>query len=351
VKARLLVVLFALGSIPAPARAEVTISLDPMAQAYADAFGLTLAELQTAIQAEVENVFNIVEPQKYLRAFADAEAFSSKGLGVDYASSPTFASIGFAVNATLAVGEEGFSRQTESERPVVGVAPNLAITAGVNLGTITGGLLEGFTVYANGFHREGRYYKDFNIGVTSFGAHVQYKLFKGNDVGKLIVAWNGLDITTGFEYGKLKVTLRDDLPSELDLSQHVNVPDVRVLLTSVGRYQLTTSTYAVPIEVTTGVRLLYLLTLYGGLGFDLIHGNSGMDVSLDGTFMGELPDGPPIPLGSGRIQATESGKPSAGRLRFLAGLQANLWAIKLFAQGNLAPDSTVGVTAGLRFAW
>ncbi len=43
-----------------------------------------------------------------------------------------------------------------------------------------------------------------------------------------------------------------------------------------------------------------------------------------------------------------SAGPSVGRLRFLGGVQIDLWHLKAFVQGNLMPDKAAGVAFGVR---
>ena len=89
----------------------VTVAIEPVGGAdFAALFGISVTELEARLKAEVEEVFNQVDPKKYLRAFANSEAFSSKGLGADYASNPSIFSVSVAGNATIDVGEWANSR-------------------------------------------------------------------------------------------------------------------------------------------------------------------------------------------------------------------------------------------------
>jgi hypothetical protein len=79
-------------------------------------------------------------------------------------------------------------------------------------------------------------------------------------------------------------------------------------LNTTGTFQMNSRTLSVPLELTTNFRLLYLLSLYGGLGFDWqLGGGSDMSVDLDGTMVGVTPAaGGSRPCGStwGRRRST-----------------------------------------------
>jgi len=331
----------------------VTIRLSPGPGAdFASEFGFDLDELEGLLESELQEIFNLVDPNDYLRAFADAEAFSSKGLAVDYASNPKALSFGIALNVTAAVGKDGFAGTSESERPVAGVAPNLSLMAGANLGALfRNKKLDRLNVYVNGFYISHNYHESFSGSRTTLGAHAQYKLVRGSSHrGKAFFAWGGLDASGGIQYGRYKLSLEEGLDTDISIGE-VEEQGGTLRLMSTGRATFETTSVSFPLEVTTSARLLYILSLYGGVGMDIFAGSSKMSVDLDGEFIGEDGDDNQYDVGDVEISANESAGPRPGRLRFLAGLQLNLWRVRLFLQTNLAPDRAVGATFGFRVAW
>jgi hypothetical protein len=239
--------------VSAPARADVIVMVNPAAgNDFAAMYGISRAMLEANLATEISEVFNLVEPKKYLSSFADAAAFSSKGLGVDYASNFDWVTAGIGVNLSLA-NDEGFSGASESDRPIKGVAPNASLQVGVHLGKLASSL-DGLRLFFNGFHRTGSF-RDFDLSLSNFGLHVQYKVLSGNEIGSFILGWSGIDVTTGFEMSRIELSLDRNLDTNLDAVQDTNgMADVR--LDSLGTLTLSANTYAIPLEVTTGLKIL-----------------------------------------------------------------------------------------------
>jgi hypothetical protein len=338
---------------PAAARADVTVQLDPaVGSNFASQYQLQLADLQQRVQARLEEAFNVLRPDEYMRAFADAAAFSAKGLGVDYATNPQVFSFGFSGNVTVAVGDQGFDPKG-AEPPVAGVAANLALMLGVNVGhVIRNPYLERLVVYANGFTRGGKY-KQLDMKLTSFGFHALYKVWvpTQGDRSRLLFEWGGIDVSSGLEIGHFRVSLAKNLEESFHIDSGVSGQQANLKLISQGELTVSADTFVVPIEASTNIRLLSLLSLYGGLGLDLVAGSGNLRIDLDGDLQGTAPQGNVVDLGTAHIVATSNHSPSAGRLRFFAGTQLNIWRLRVFAQANLAPDRAFGVAVGARIGW
>jgi hypothetical protein len=126
----------------------------------------------------------------------------------------------------------------------------------------------------------------------------------------------------------------------------------------VGSFTLDMRMLNIPLEVTTSLRLLYALSIYGGFGLDWqVGGGSDLLVDLNGTMTGVVQQqgGAPMTLdiGTAAVDATEGVGSSKGRLRWLAGVQVNLFVLKIFAQLNLAAQDPVlaSVALGARVAY
>ena len=332
--------------------AQVTVSLQalPEIEEFANNVGFDLDGLEAELAQQLEEVFHVVEPVEYLRALADAQAFSSKGLGVDYATNPTVLSVGVTGNATVAFGDKGFD-EPSSDQPVVGLAANISIMAGVNFSKWAPKPFGDLTIYGNFFTRDASI-EEMKASMTNWGVHAQYKFFRPKNVStaELALQWGGLDITTGIEFSRLKLSLEEPLTTVLPVGEGSTATNIT--MTSTGRFDFRSSAYSVPIEISTNVRMLYVLTLFGGMGFDFQLGSNNIHVQLDGDLVGKDPTtNQDVALGTGVITVQESANPRPGKLRFFAGVQLNLWRVRAFVQGNLSPDRAAGVTLGTRLAW
>jgi hypothetical protein len=346
--------------LPSPVSADVQVQFQPGPGAdFAARAGLELPALQQQMQTELQNLFQTYRLSDYLRAFGDAQSFTTRGMGVDYASNFKAVMVGISGNLSLNVEKGYLPEGTRTQPPAGGMAPNATVMAGVNLDVIG---IAPICLYVNYFNRRGTIDDDFAADLSNFGVHAQLKLFGPKDSGLMdaVIQWGGLDITSGFERSNLGMTLKQGFRRNVPVGM---VPQgggsVSIDLNTTGQFRMNARTLSVPLELTTNFRLLYLLSLYGGMGFDWqLGGGSDMTIDLDGGMVGVTPaaGGQPamrIDVGTVAIDATDSVDPSAGRLRWLLGAQLNVLIVRLFVQLNLATQDPVlaSVALGLRLAF
>jgi hypothetical protein len=104
------------------------------------------------------------------------------------------------------------------------------------------------------------------------------------------------------------------------------------VLAEAGTYNLTSTAMTVPIEVTTGVRIALLLSMYVGAALDFTAGTGKLDANLAGTMRTQ--DGREV--GTTTISGGGENDASPVATRVLAGLQLNLWKLKVYTQVNAA---------------
>jgi len=346
-------VLVAGAPFAAYAAGEVTISLNPDAQRFANQAGISQSALEMQITQETERLFQTIALKDYVRSFADAQAFTTRGLGVDYAAHPRLFMLGVAANVSINA-EDGFKPSESRGRPPIGsLAPNFTVMGGVNLGVLG---LRPVTLFGNYFKAKGDF-EEFKSDLQNWGAHVQVKLFGPADDAtllKVLFRWGGIDITTGIDHARMGLGLGNTLKTDFPLNNGMRDYG-RIDVESTGKFDLVLRTYNVPLEVTTNFRLLYFLSLYGGVGIDWQLGGSGdLTMNLDGRMTGTLTGGGgTFDLGTARVVATETAKPSAGRLRGIVGLQANLAVLRVFVQLNALTENPMlaSIAFGVRLVF
>ena len=345
----LLAVVF-LSARPAGA-ANVAVTLtDAPASTFAQQAGLDVAALRTQIEAEMNNLFQTYRVSDYLRSFGNAQSFATRGMGVDYGSAFDLFTLGFAGSLALNL-DEGFRPENLKSDPAFsGASTNFTVMAGVSLSKF--GLPLAF--YGNYFSRETDI-DEFTADLHNWGFHAQLRLFEPDSNGLLgvFLHWGGLHLTTGLEYAKTTMTLAGAWVRTLPVTAPAaTMASVRI--SAVGGMAVESSTLSIPLEITTNLRLLSILSLYGGLGFDLqLGGKSELVANLNGTMTGVVPGQDPAPIGTAVVTATDAADPSTGRLRWLLGVQVNVLVVKLFAQLNLAAQDPVlaSVALGARVAF
>ena len=321
---------------PVHAQVAVTVQLNPEGEALASQLGVSSQELAMRIQTRVNEAYGASNVDGFLRSFADATAFSMRGLGVDYASDPESIILGVGANFAVAASSE----VTAEERPTAGLAANIAFMAGYNLAS------QGaprWTLFGNGFYRKGST-ESLRGSITSFGLHAQYRVMnpQKDEGAATLLRWTGVDLTGGLEFTRWSLDVEDTI--ETDFSVQGSSGSAAITLTETGTFALSSTAMTVPVEVSTGIRIALLLSLYVGAGVDFTVGTGKLDANLTGTMRTE--DNRDI----GTTTITGGGENSASPVaaRILAGAQLNLWKIKIYTQVNASATPAASLGFGIR---
>lgn len=332
--------LFLLAPALAAAQSNVTVELTQAGRLIAASQGSSPEQLAAEIKTQIDEAYRTNDVPGYLRSFTDATGFSQRGLAVDYVSVPSSVIVGIGANAAVASKD-----LLEENRPTAGAAANFGLMLGANLAELG---LPRFTVYVNGFYHTAS--TDQLTGhLTSGGAHLQLKLIEPavDKGGSRAFRWTGLDVTSGFEYTRWTLEARDSLTTNFPTGSGATTIGMEMI--STGRFELGSNAVTIPVEASTGFRVLGILSLYVGGGIDFTAGKSTLDAALTGdirTTDGPVPVGTDV--GTAQVNASGDNTGSPAALRALLGLQVNLWKLKIFAQGNVSQTPAASVSAGLR---
>lgn len=312
----------------ATARADVTVGvqLTPDGRMLAQRLGVSPDELATRLRDRVESVMGADSAS--LQAFSDAAVLSSHGLGVDYVSVPESLIVGVAANAASASGDVPASIGG-------GVAANVALMAGMNLSTWH---LPRWTVYGSGFYRSETI--DGVTGhITNAAAHVQYALIPAGEGG--VARWTGVQLTTGLELTRWTLGTTHAMATTFTVSGTQG--SAKLGYDAMGSFQLGSSSLAVPVEVSSGIRVA-VVSLYAGVGMDLTQGQGTLDAQLSGP----LHDQDGRTLGSVTISGHDSSGASPFTPRAFTGVQLDAWKLKVFGHVNATADSAASVGVDVR---
>jgi len=343
--------------LPRGARAQcsasgsVCITPGPDADAFASSIGMTTPQLVQLLVGQVDGLFQTANVGAFLRDFQNAQSFSAKGLGVDYASEATLVEAGatfsFASNIDKAYKPSGSSY---TDPPLQGGGANFSIMAGVGLGLIG---FDPLMIFGNWFKGSASIGK-LDGNYHNWGLHAQLRLFgpsrKASAV-KMLVRWGGIAITSGADYSRLELSASKDITSTVNV-----VSGAPVTVTSSGAmvFKVDQTTWTVPLEVTTSLRLLSLVTVYGGIGLDFqLGGGSNLNIDMNANLRGQYLGANYSNLGTATINARGKASPSAARLREIIGVQLSVMdLIRFFVQVNTTGGSPMltSVAAGLRVA-
>ena len=335
--------------------ATVRVDLNDAGEELVRKAGISKIEATDRLEGELNRLFQAQNLSGYLRSFADAQSFTTRGMGVDYASNFSTAMIGVAGNVSLNVERGYVPQNTLTAPPASGVGTSVTLIGGVNLDLI--GLP--LTLYGNYFQHSGSL-QEFSADARNWGAHLQLKLFgPGKERARhAILRWGGFDITSGVEQARLTLTLsKPHFKRDVPVGPPSAPSAARLTFDGDGSFGLDMSTMSIPLELTTNFRIFYFLSAYGGVGFDWqVGGESTMKVGLDANHIsGSVPSQniSAMEIGTAHVSVDETQTPSAGRLRFLLGVQVNLAVVKLFTQLNLIAQEPglVSLAIGARVAF
>lgn len=303
--------------------------------------GIDAAGLEDDMGSRISQDLGLADPEKYLRSFANADAMAMKGMGVDYATNPKKFSVGGALGSAVSGVPLSFARG-QQELPEGGFAFMASLYAGLNLGMLTpgDGPLDRVMIYVNGLAFSPPGNREFQASMYNFGGHAQIKLIGPLNVK--VVEWGGLDLTAGYERSFYRLELSRALP----LTQSVQGGDVT--WTATGTYAIEAGAGAIPIEVSTNLRVL-VATAYVGGGLDLNTANASSGASLTGP-VNAVAEGETADLGT--IGVDLDGDADADPLvgRVFVGLQANVLMLKVFGHLNIGLNETYGGFVGVRVA-
>lgn len=336
----------------------------------------TLNTALSSLLLELETQVNKSLPETeggstYFTGMANASVASVKGMGGDYANDIDIFLVGPRIGLGADLGENKFSDLMSGKiEPTqirgFGVQPSL--TVGFNLGVIKA--LPKFSwmkwnnlkTFVNFFSYTLEPNNGISGSMSNFGMHFRYKIMEGRVFqNRFLAKWGGLEVHTGFDTSKLKLGFSQSITETmLDQSLSSN-PSITADVTVKGTagIDVEISNFTIPIEISTNIQLLYILTLYGGLGLDLNFASASGSASLTAPVDVQI-DTSAVPGGASSTAAEataalvlgEEGDATTIFMRGFGGLQLNLSVVKVYFQFQKAFNAGVlGVSAGLNIAW
>jgi hypothetical protein len=326
---------------PAAASAQtIRVKLDERAQRL---LGPQISVVEDRIEAEFEKQMQALttasEVTDFLDLAANAQALVHKGIGTDYASAIDGVILGVGVGAAIDPGDQSLSVATSGEEGAVpvGAGAQITIMAGYNFARF--GVPE-LTLFAHGMGAPFSL-SEYSGSFYNFGVTGQYRLIAPRGEAWPL-RWGGLSVTSGVEVSRMRLTLVSTDMVHFD----TRVGGVRVKGDSDGKLDLVQSAVSIPLELTTSVTMLQVLTLYAGLGGDLNFGSANLILDLDTTVTA---NGGEAGTGSAEATLEDAGDPDLLTFRLLGGLQLDFGPVHLFGQVNLLPKNlTLAASAGAR---
>lgn len=300
------------------------------------------------------NIPNADDGNKYGDALSRSQVTSTSMLGADYATK--FHRFLFGAQAVagtkLGKGQNlgGIISQDDKLQEVEGVGVSSAVYAGANLAQFTEHPHFSRAKVFIGYMTFDRTFSDLKVDTNSLSLKMQYKLFAERNAGRRSMRWNGVDITSGFTYSKVKLSLAKTL-SESRTETVAGIGSVTGTAGGTVGIAAELKSFSIPIEASTSVRFLYFLNLYGGLGLDFVQASAKASGSLTNSSFSASPPGGTV-SGSPTFDFTTSRKPTPANLRMFMGTQIEMGVVALdVALTRSIGYKTWGVGLGLKGFW
>jgi hypothetical protein len=353
---------------------------------------LTYESIVKELNTEIVNVFNKAlddlnkevgaidaKPEKFIQAWGNSSIFASHGAPQwGYGGYERFAftvgpMIGFQLPGSpfkVADDMKNIADTLKDERDLkIGLNPQV-INGRFGLNTSKFLLKNLYLGVKFGYMKLDSLIEGLSFDEMSLGLTANYQLVPRKKLAGGLVVWRGLNLGTGFIYQNTNIGYKlklDSIESEAIDINNLNVPgggSVPGLSGSVGlkidpsiSLDMDITTFTIPLEATTSVRLLWLLNFSLGVGADFGFGKSDMKMGVIGditpVFKG-VADGLITQNSSGNISASEGGDMAPGLFnpKVMGGLGLSLGPVIIdvpVAWYFMDNGYSVGVTLG--FAW
>ena len=287
----------------------------------------------------------------FLNAVGNANAFSARSYiapGVIPATNTFFTNFGASV--ALATGEgaslsKGISF-AQNQLPAIGVGAKTGITFGVGgkliplpIGLDPSRMMYSFSFLSTDLSRQIGHGISLKTAQTSIGASYQFYL---PQAWSPLMRFNGVKITSGLSYATFDASYR----TPFNLSSYDSGTNSTVTWNSNVDLGVTSKVFSLTNEVTTGVRLLWILNLYTGLGVDFNFGSSSITGGSNGPVTGTA-GGNTVFSATAVVDGTSSSAaPTLAQFRYLVGTEMDLGPVGIYVQGQVATPSVYALNFG-----
>ncbi|MEX0799575.1 MAG: hypothetical protein WD025_09020 [Bacteriovoracaceae bacterium] len=315
-----------------------------------NAAGTTCTDSIEQAERDINNDLPDVNEDDYAAGFAKSTAFAYKGMGSDYSDNFTFF-VFKAAGGVAIESESGFN--LEESDSVKGAAPGGALTVGLNLdllpvdkiGPVEFKKMDLFFNFMSYSMDQDLDDMAFEGDISALGVFARYRLMDPVDIlPGYMLEWGGIHLHTGIQRSSMDLNFSQTFNGTADAGgTTVRYDDTKAIV------DIESAVTSIPIEFSTYLRTLYVLTLYGGAGLDVNMGEA--EINLDGNGTVTSDDGN-TDYGTLEASGNGTGSPEATNFRAFGGVQINIPFVRVYAQVNKALGSDlIGANAGVKILW
>lgn len=309
------------------------------------------------VQNEINSDLPAGDTDRLMEGMANSQAAAGKGASTDYISHFDT----FMVGAGVGVGAD-LEENKEYDSDLAGIGVMGSVQVGLNMSAIFDNKVLGLdpkktTVVANFFSYSAD--QDFDesnakIKMMSFGVHGSYKWKEGS--GNRLFGWDGVRLHTGYQYSSANYDFKTRIDETINETTSVGTISGNILANPAASIDATS--HSIPLEISSGVNFLWILSAYGGLGTDINFGSAEGKANLNSETTTVTCSGAPA-CGTPQNAQVETAANVDGKanvnpffLRGFVGLQANLPYVRVFVHANKVFGTELySFATGLRLAF
>jgi len=211
---------------------------------------------------------------------------------------------------------------------------------------------------------EGDLVDDISFTSTTIGVGADYQIIGTRSIAAGVLRWRGVSLGSGLNYQSNKTEMSVEVADNAFESDPITydpgsgpVTIGTLTVTPTFTAEISSSSWSIPLEASTGLRLLYLFDFNVGAGVDLAFGSStvafGSEADIDVKAASGLDESKlSVDPGSVDLGVSTDGKPQFLRPRLTAGVGLNLGPVKvdvplMYYLDTDGPTAMVGVNLGI----
>ncbi|MFL5784689.1 MAG: hypothetical protein ACJ76H_08785, partial [Bacteriovoracaceae bacterium] len=285
------------------------------------------------VEADLNKQQPIEDIDRVIKSTANSTALSSRGIGTDHASKFDRFLLGLSLGAAA-----DLDRNVGLKDQIAGIGGSASILLGTKLNKKTDLFFNvGSLSHSKTFDGVMGTNLDSEITTNNAGIHLRYNFLDGS--GDDMWGWTGLNVSTGYEYNRNKLSFEDVLAEDVN----VDLGGQAVLqgrLKGKPQYTITSETHTIPVEVFSAVNFLKFFSVFGGAGADFNFGRSEGSGNVKANAFSPLTCVSGVCTNLNLPQAQITGDLNSHKnvdpffFRGFAGLQLNLGHVKLYGEVN-----------------
>jgi hypothetical protein len=308
------------------------------------------------LETEVNSKLPASTASTYLRSISNSAHYSGMGNTSDASTIYDYLLVGIGGGAAAELGGtsiQDLMNNSSKSTQVSGFALQGNLLIGLNLAPF---LKSGFfeqrplKIYFNTFSQSLKV-SDVSGQISSLGLQAQWKFYPEKDLGYGSLKWTGLDLLTGYRQTKTRLTINKSITQTTTQTFNAPTPTTaEMTFNGAAEVGANIDVKSIPIEITTGARLLYVFNFFFGVGLDYAWGKSDSIASISGPVTVNTNPSMGNVSGDATLDLGENTGPKATHFRYLYGMQLEFGVMALAIQMNQSFDrETTGASFMAKF--